>query len=160
MKGWWKWKKRIFFPIKMQPVLSFSSPFVLFHVHREKTKRQKVTLGIATMFNCFLRPLECPYQLSSSFEIASSSFFCYFAYSTNFLSASLAFSLHRLLHYCPLLCWPPCLKLMALYRFSYCRAGSGPYRPVYQRSLLYYLAHQSPSNHSLKYFPPYKTFPM
>lgn len=70
----------------MQPVLSFSSPFVLFHVHREKTKHQKVTLGIAAMFNCFLRPLECPYQLSSSFKTASSSFFCYFTYSTNFLS--------------------------------------------------------------------------
>lgn len=153
-----KKKKGFFFPSKCNLFCHFHLHLFCFMFIERKPSAKR--LHFAAMFNCFLRPLECPYQLSSYFKIASSSFFCYFTYSTNFLSASLALSLHRLLRYCPLLCWPPCLKLMALHRFSYCRAGSGPYRPVYQLSLLYYLAHQSPSNHSLKYFPPYKAFQM
>lgn len=103
-----------FFPIKMQHILSFSSLFIMFHVYRKKTKSQQVIPGITAILNWIIRSLECPYHLSYSFLIASSSFFCYFIYSPNFLFTFLALFLHRFLHYCPV--QYPCLKLTALVR--------------------------------------------
>lgn len=136
----------------MQAIFSPLSPFVVLHAYRETTENQEVILGIAVIFNSFLKISRMPLLIVLLLQN----------------SLIIILLLHYLQHKFPF-CYSDIVpsKAFALSDSflliphswnSWHFIGSATVKWIrslqtwYQLSLLYYLVHQSPSNHSLMYY--------